>query len=74
MKFEGALKHLREGGEVRRSEWDTKLLKVYENLLIAYPSCESYRVDLLDSLRVEDILAEDWEVVEDDNKGEKQCI
>ena len=30
--FEEALKHLREGGEVRRSEWDTKLLKVYEVL------------------------------------------
>ena len=66
--FEEALKHLREGGEVRRSEWDTKLLKVYENLLIAYPSCESYTVDLLERLRVEDIMAEDWEVVEDDNK------
>ena len=65
MKFEDALKHLREGEEVKRSEWDTKLLKVYENLLIAYPSCESYRVDLLDCLRIEDIMSEDWEIVDE---------
>lgn len=68
MRFEEALKHLREGTEVKRSEWDTKLLKVYENLLIACPFCESYSVSLLERLRIEDIMAEDWEVVEDDNK------
>lgn len=68
MRFEEALKYLREGEEVKRSEWDTKLLKVYENLLIAIPSRESYRVDLLERLRVEDIMSDDWEVVEDDNK------
>jgi hypothetical protein len=65
MRFEEALKELREGCEVKRAEWDTKLLKVYESLLIAIPSQESYRIDLLDRLRVEDILAEDWEVVDE---------
>lgn len=65
MTFEEALKELRDGCEIRRAEWDTKLIKVYENILYCIPSRESYRVSLCHSLNTEDILAEDWEVVDE---------
>lgn len=65
MRFEEALRELREGNEIRRAEWVTKLVKIYESILFCYPSKESYYVDLAESFSIDDILAEDWEVVDD---------
>jgi len=70
MKFEDALKAMREGKKVTRKDWALVLgtpeyYCVLNGKFVFYSGIEYYESCI--SISGKDILAEDWEVVEDDN-------
>lgn len=69
MTFEDALKCMREGKKVKRPCFD--VVYVISNNEIRYRHTfgqgEIYEFGLT-AIQIEDIMAEDWEVVENDNK------
>jgi len=62
MKFEEALKLLKEGKRLTRKEWSRIYLAIRKNELIKY----CYKGFMLDSFELssDDILADDWQIYE----------
>lgn len=67
MKFEDALKALREGKKIRRDAWTffTSILYVKELNTIAMSESMRNRGYTISSISIEDLLAEDWEIVDE---------
>lgn len=65
MKFEKALKAMREGKKVRRKSWDGwEAMWIEDNKFYAYYD-ESGNVWEYDDWYLSNMLAEDWEVVDE---------
>lgn len=69
MKFEEALKCMRKGKKVKRPCYDVVYVISHNEIRYrhTFGQGEVYEFGLT-AIQKEDIMAEDWEVVEDDNK------
>ncbi len=65
MKFEEVLPALREGEKIKRKIWyeDINYIILNENKEII-----SFKWGIYDALSIKDLLADDWEVIEEPNK------
>lgn len=68
--FETALAHLKQGRKIRRAKWDEGFLKIHQGKPRLFWKGEPWdardiEIDPAEeSLSLDDIMAEDWEVVE----------
>lgn len=69
MKFEEALKCMREGKKVKRKQYNCCFFIEYSQIFVTYQYyLDNKHTELKEHFWLEEIMAEDWEVVEDDNK------
>lgn len=69
MKFEEALKYMRKGKKVKRKSIENVEYFIKNKKIICeYFVYNEYRYD--EYIKFDEIMAEDWEVVEDDEKQE----
>lgn len=69
MKFEEALKAMREGKKIKRAEWEKKYIVKDESLRIGVANSETGNMLGLEAILAgSDVLADDWEIYEDKSK------
>lgn len=73
MTFDEALKCMREGKKVKRpTQWNPRTIRNNRIVEVFKWNPKEHLIadwfEALDSINCDNILAEDWEVIEDDNK------